>query len=349
MDQLIKNFARNSLDSDVIRKRFWIKDVHDDDIHCMLKINDESFVSGSKDGKVKKWEVDFSEKSLFDEEMHSSNAWVTALCRGNNEEWFCGFRNGKISKFNIENNKLEEFELQEIVNSSLFCKAPNLNRITTLHVPYKLNKNVLYIGKPTGFISYDIQNRRPLSATIVDQNDWVYCIDEAYLNKLLVVIGSRLELWECNDENNFVKSQEMVSLGREQRTRQRGFISAIKPLLHNEKLYTLSIFGGFVKVLDTETNRIVFSNQGHRGRVWMCENLAPFQFASCADDGFIKLWDLRQKQCLCAVKDHPKISSRVSVLLKLKENELISASCPDNINSSNDKAQFSFWDTRRLV
>ncbi len=79
------------------------------------------------------------------------------------------------------------------------------------------------------------------------------------------------------------------------------------------------------------------------------ENIRPSCFASCGDDGYIKIWDPRLgTRSIYTNLDNANEKARVSVLKLTKENELLSGSCPDNVKKAQDKAQFSFWELRKL-
>jgi len=68
--------------------------------------------------------------------------------------------------------------------------------------------------------------------------------------------------------------------------------------------------------------------------------LSPHLIASSADDKTIKLWDLRQRASIATLRDN---IGRVSCLLKINEEQFISASCPDDISQSSQRANIDFW------
>lgn len=318
----------------------------------MLKLDNKNFVTGSKDKNVKRWNLDCLINNKIDNEhqvITQSDTWVTALCAGDNENWFCGFRNGDIymhnNDFKISASYFNIFESKRCENR--VCKLRNIDRVNCLYATKRFNNEVLYIGKPTEIIAYDL-NTKTLSSTVVDQNDWVYCIDEINDEKLLVVIGARMEIWESHVDKLVLRNPSIVRSESKRNGSQRKFISAIKPLINDKYNYSLSIFGGYVEVFNLERKVTIFSSNEHSKRVWMCENVTPSVIASCADDGLIKLWDLRQAKSIKTVKDNQNMSARVSVLLKINDNTLISSSCPDEVAKCKEKAQFSFWDLRFL-
>ncbi len=90
-------------------------------------------------------------------------------------------------------------------------------------------------------------------------------------------------------------------------------------------------------------------------RYWQTMELAPGLVVSCADDGFMKLWDLRTaggKGRCKAVGVSPLHSGRVSCMLKYDcgngNSYIITASCPDKPHESESKAQFRMFDIRKL-
>jgi len=119
------------------------------------------------------------------------------------------------------------------------------------------------------------------------------------------------------------------------------------PLISQQNHFGLSIFDGHVRIYDITAKKTVWDAQEHQDRVWTIENITREVFASCADDGYIKLWDSRQRKSIFSVKDNEKVASRVSVLLKIGESQFLSGSCPDDVHYSQNKAAFSFWDVRK--
>jgi WD40 repeat protein len=112
----------------------------------------------------------------------------------------------------------------------------------------------------------------------------------------------------------------------------------------------VAVFDGSVRVVDLEKRKTTFHGTEHKNRVWTIENTNPACFASCADDGYIKLWDIRiPPKSTFTIRDNEKEKARVSVLLQLDNNQLVSGSCPDDVRNTHNKAQFSFWDIRRLA
>ena len=365
MNELIQGFnnlniqhGRNDDNFNSFKKLFWIKNVHSDDIHCLIKINDKKMISGSKDTSIKLWTMNRNDDdlesgiTLYRSENNDYSSWITALCTSlDGKKCFVGSRNGEIFQINLNDlipRKLDIFQnTQEQSQHSYKCKKKNIDRINCLTTSN--TGNLIYIGTATKFFIYDFEKSSLLSSTVVDSNDWVYCIYELNRNEILLVIGARLELWKIADNFECRKVSTIRSEAKNKNSKhQRNFISSINPLINEKSLFSMAIFGGLVEVSNIETNEIVFSAHEHLKRVWVCENLLPFVFSSCADDGFIKLWDLRIRRSIKTIKDHPHIESRVSVIKKLNDNIFISGTCPDQIRNYADKAQFSFWDVRHL-
>ena len=160
-----------------------------------------------------------------------------------------------------------------------------------------------------------------------------------------VVIGTKLYKWNVEDRSK-VKSESLFAPApAEERLRQRPFISSICPLTSDVNRLTMAFFGGKVALLDMTTKTVIATHNEHIGRVWSVQNIREHCFASGADDSLIKIWDERVSHSVGTISGNP---GRVSCLLQLQENSLVSASCPDDVYSSEEKASLSFWDLRRL-
>jgi WD40 repeat protein len=118
-------------------------------------------------------------------------------------------------------------------------------------------------------------------------------------------------------------------------------------------LCTLSCFGGITKVIDVQREgAVVHQGQEHKTglqnyeRVWQAQPVPgnPNEYASCADDGLVKLWDIRQPKSVRTIAGHP---GRVSSMGFFSPHHVVVGSCPDDPHASPTKAELCFYDLRR--
>lgn len=122
---------------------------------------------------------------------------------------------------------------------------------------------------------------------------------------------------------------------------QRRFISAVTELWGSRHgLFGLAVFDGSIRAVDVQTCQPVLHYREHRGRTWAIENLRDNLFASCGDDGTVRLWDPRMGSSVHTISGQ---RGRVSQLLLLNENCFVSACCDDEAQHG---GELSFWDPR---
>jgi WD40 repeat protein len=220
------------------------------------------------------------------------------------------------------------------------------------------SNNVLFVGRPAHFSVINRTTARPIAEITTHRQDWVYCIHPLSERSFAVVTGTELEAWGCNDTlSQWKKTAVLVSdtLGATSPGHVRPFISSVTALEGQSHLLGLSLFNSgiegqtSVKIYDTKSENTIFESPGHQGRAWEIENLARDVFASCGDEGTIKVWDMRQKKVTFTLKDNTKEKSRVSCLLKMGDHTLVSASCPDEVRKTADKARFCIRDMRKFT
>jgi WD40 repeat protein len=165
--------------------------------------------------------------------------------------------------------------------------------------------------------------------------------------KLLVVTGPNLDIYTEQAKTRRWIAEELIAEPRRKpgETHPRPYISDVTFL--DGKIHTcgLSVFGGPVVVFDIEAKTPVRTYLEHEKRVWQIANIRPEVFASCSDDHTIKIWDARVAQSVSTLTDH---IGRVSCLLRLNDTQLVSGSCPDDLNKATERARLEFWDMRTL-
>lgn len=323
-----------------------VKNVHQDDIHAILPLSDHTFVTGSKDGALKKWDLNGKlVKVIYDSRQINYKSWITALSSLGEGQWLSGTRDGYIHRWDAAGEELQEVRAPARDVQERKCKERNWQRVNCL-ADFTLGqpRQKFLAGWPTQFSIHPAPRFQSIGGVKTSENDWVYAVHPLRERSVLVVTGGQLDLLE--GEGAEWRSSRLVKEGGKMNG-QRPFISAITPLGSDQ--FGLSIFNGWIAVYNLETKKMVMSAREHTKRVWTIEPVGRSCFASCADDGLIKLWDIRvSKNSFATMQDRPEEPSRVSVLLSPNEHTLISGSCPDAVMESDTKATLSFWDLRRV-
>ena len=325
-------------------KVIWKVNAHKDDIHGLLRISPGRFVSGSKDTTLKIWDSNGQcLNTLEPKEKQGYKFWVTALAKMG-DKWISGSRDGRITLWDLTGKEIRTFYYQPSFHSKnqTVCKDRNKNRINCIFenpaVP-----NTFFTGTPK-YIQLWNADGKMLNYVQAHNNDWVYCIDSLGGEDLIVVIGSIMQIWKKNKNDNGYEKSFLIDEVK-QKSIQRLHISAIVKLQSNPKQLASALFDGSVRIVDLQKQCTICSYEEHLNRVWSVVNLSANHFASSADDKKIKIWDLRQKSSVHTISNQP---GRVSCLLEMGENKIISASCPDNPFQSKEQGTLTFWDLRFL-
>lgn len=342
-EPLVENFSCGRIKT--------IRGVHQDDIHGIIKLSDQTLITGSKDGSLKKWDLDGNLlKVVFDPGVINYKNWITALAPLNEEQWITGTRNGNTYLYNRSGKFIRDLNVEPgpYSQNSLSCKQRNVRRINCLASLSKFFETPMFFaGWPTQFTLHSAKMLRRIGHANTSSTDWVYAVQPISKESLLVVTGCRLEIWKDPGDEE-VRWKLQSSLVQEEKVRPRPFISAITSLENADTSYGLAVFDGSVRVVDIFSGQTTYRKQEHQNRVWTIENISRNCFASCGDDGLIKLWDIRTKGgSVFTMRDNSDCAARVSILLLLNDNVLLSGSCPDDVKRSRSKAQFSFWDIRK--
>lgn len=332
-----------------VTRAFVLHNAHQDDVHGMLRITPRCFVSGSKDGSLKQWTVDGQiEREIVNTQGKTYDHWITALASAGEGRWMSGTRDGRIELWDDQGDKLADLA-QDCVQpmQNHVSKERNALRINCLTTWSEGPCDLTYfVGQPTrcSIHHFDSEGDRQIDSIQTSRNDWVFSVHVLALNRLLIVTGDRLEIWN-RPENRWHKEATLIQPSQKAlKQKQREFISGVTPLEEMTSLYAAAIFGGIVAGVDLTASKELFRIKEHTGRVWMIENIVPNVFASCSDDRTIKLWDLRHTQ-------HSQMTSqrhigRVSTLLRLDAQTLVAGTCPDQLRATRERAQLVFWDLR---
>lgn len=322
-----------------------IENIHTDDIHGFIS-SESGFISGSKDNSMGMWNTQGELiKRLVPGRESSYEFWVTALHRFSNNYWASGTRDGRINVWDRKGDKIREWKyLPEVVDHR--CKSRNLFRINCIkELQTGRETTTFYTGHPTHICLWDAKTKSLIKSYGAAKNDWVYCIETLPDNRLLVVFGSTLQIWDMTTERpkKTTLIQEAPTFDRKA---QRKHISSITLLEQHLDQLACTVFDGSVRLVDLSTQRELKSYEEHEGRTWSVVNLQEHILATCADDRTIKIWDVRMPYSVHTLGGNP---GRVSSLLQLNANTLISGSCPDNLRTAKNKASVTFWDIRSLV
>jgi len=337
-----------------------IPNVHDDDIHALIKIGVDRFASGSKDTTLKIWDANWAEKikiKRFSKSEHDYRRWITALTplADKDGSFASGTRDGLISIWTPDGKLRSTTQIRN--DGDHVCKDRNKNRINCLRaLPVKNDRHVFLAGMPrllTDF-EWDWNNRiNRGNTTAIHKNDWVYCIDplrttQASENDYLVVIGSDLEVWSKEEHEGVItKWEKKTALIKEDPNeisyKQRPHISHLEYI--DAHTVALALFSGKIQLIDLETETTIGLYEKHKRRVWTVVKMADNYFVSGADDGLAILWDFRTADS--RVREIGRHYGRVSCLLTLNDSQFVSASCPDDVRNAEQKGTFTFWDVRK--
>lgn len=317
--------------------------VHRDDIHGIIKIAQNRFISGSKDGALISWKYDEEknlEKQIIKKGQLNYKFWITALADLQDGLFAYGTRDGKINFCNYQDIKNEPTvrEIKYSPKIKNISKDRNKRRINCITaVP---NSEYFYTGTPCFIQRWSYLTGKMIEYIKAHDNDWVYCIDILKNKKLLVVIGSDLEIWETtlHSRDSLIKEENSKY------KKQRPHISSITTLDADQNQVVSALFDGSIKVVDINAQKVFKDYKEHIGRVWSVVKINDNNFASSADDKVIKIWDIRQPK---AVFSSEKSNGRVSCLMLLSDDILVSGSCPDRADDSKEKGTFSFWEIRK--
>ncbi|OJV09339.1 MAG: hypothetical protein BGO14_03170 [Chlamydiales bacterium 38-26] len=329
-----------------------VTNAHWDDIHVLKLLSDGTFITGSKDNTLRKWDSNGKlVRVVLDVEpmdIESKN-WITAMGILNDEYWVSGERNGRISLWNTAGDYVRDLK-PRLPKQKHISHAHNALRVNCFATGLNKQKPSFFIGFPTIFDEYNLIEDKTVSSTEASRNDWVYCIHPLNEKNLLTVTAGFLNIWDQDSKGNWNRGKAYIrepkSANSPGALRNRHHITSLTPLSHSSTHFGIGAFDGSVKVVDISipNDSIVNQWKEHKGKVWSIENIASQVIASGSDDGMIKLWDIRESKSVHTIKDP---LGGVSTLLRLNENVLIAGSCSKTPLESNKGAQLTFYDIRK--
>lgn len=334
-----------------------IQSAHLDDIHCLKRLSDGTFISGSKDNSIIKWDSRSGKciKVVDDVEptqrgVKESN-WVTALEPVNESFFVSGDRSGRVALWTTSGDFVKNISMK-LPGHGHISHRLNQRRVNCITRGGKTDDPTLLVGFPTMFDEFSLVAGRTTSSTPVHKNDWVYDIKPLDDTHALTVVGCVVDLWKKHAHGWRRQDTVLEELPRvrvkspngKMRT-QRLFISAAQPLINKANQVGLSVFDGSVRVLDIDKKTVVKTWKEHHGRVWGIENIVENVFASSGEDGAVKIWDLRQSKSIHTLGNHV---GGVNSMLNLNETTFLASTCPDHPIQTRRGADIIFYDKRKF-
>eukprot|EP00475_Leptophrys_vorax_P013580 TRINITY_DN19947_c0_g1_i1.p1 TRINITY_DN19947_c0_g1~~TRINITY_DN19947_c0_g1_i1.p1 ORF type:complete len:414 (+),score=100.22 TRINITY_DN19947_c0_g1_i1:234-1475(+) len=331
------------------------ENAHEDDIHALMKVSDDMFLSGSKDNSIKLW--NFQSDLKQDLEVVSSSTktyskWITCLgCSAGH--WASGSRDGQLNIWTHgsfrQHHRIEVRKSSDLKTKS---KDRNQNRINCIQFMEAQSTNVICLGLPgqAAFLTFETLSDVSTSFQTIHANDWLYCIKQLAdsSQKYALVIGSSIEIRSFDpDLIRFKKGSVLWAEKSHAARKQRAHVSDIEMLCGGSKIGA-SCFDSKVRIFDLASEDI--QTVTHQGRVWSIKRLSDSgqEFVTAADDGTFKIWDLRDKLHEAEFTS-PRHDGRVSqLLIDDTFTTLVSASCPDVLRDDEIRASLNFWDLRMM-
>lgn len=320
-----------------------IPKAHLGDITLLKRLTDATFISGSKDNCVYKWDETGKLVQIIDEvepQYQTETDWITAAAVINRSHFVTGKRNGVISLWRSEGGFVKNipvnFQRKRIQHIS---HEHNQRRVTCLAEGIDPCNPSFFVGFPTEFEEYNLIEGQTIASTVVHSNDWPWCIHPYSADSLFTVVGANVEAWK-KKEGQWNYSATLLKQTKV-KGEQRAFITSLKELDRPSNAFILSDMKGAIKQLDIQQSAIVSEWKEHTNIIWSTEPLNPTTFASCSEDATIKIWDVRQKGSARTVTD---IGRSVNALLKLKENLLLAGT---GSAADSKEADIRFYDYRK--
>lgn len=331
-----KNFAKGYVAK--------IVNAHSDDVHGIVAIDNNRFVSGSKDNDIKIWDDQGNLETTFSNQLYKTyKTWITALCVLKDGTIVSGSRSGNITFWDQMGNI--ELEKRYAPPSNHVCKQRNMNRIHCVNEFPFTDSPMFFTGTACYMQLWNRKGKLILNAK-AHNNDWVYSVLPLDESRIVLAIGDDLELW-TKQQNAPTRKETLVKEVRVQgkHRHQRPLISSILKIENLADRLAITCFDGTVRLIDVNQRKEVQKLCGHAAgkRVWNVVNVCPNVIASSGEDATIKLWDIRTSKEVLTIGKFP---DRVSCLTKLGDHMLVAGSCPKDPYASESKAEITLWDYR---
>lgn len=321
---------------------------HQERIHSLLALNNSTFITGSQDGILKQWNHQGRFVKIMPTEAHE----ITALAPFGADRWVSGTPERHVDLWDKLGQHVASCDPFPAYNTSSSRKPKGFERVLSLLKLYPKEEDPTFlVGWPSQFTVHQTDTTMRISNIETHPNHEVSSMTLLSERKVAVVTGPHWEVFEPKD-TTLKRWQRTATLLKEKEL--SAFISSATPLEENPHHFGLSLFhthnaeANSILLYDVQAEKPLFAKPGHAGKPRKIEALSPQEFASCGDDGTIKIWDLRTQAPTKSWTDPSDENMGVSCILKLSEHLLVSAACPDPIEKSRTKACLHFWDLRKV-
>jgi WD40 repeat protein len=322
-----------------------IPHAHQGHIHALLRLR-KGFVSGGQDGCLKKWSFEGQLlKRVYEPDGYPH--WVTALGTFDSTTWFSGAGNGWVQQWD-KNDKFKKAIRPPEFSRVFSEKVINSKRVTCF-LPMG-NGEGFFCGRPGCFTRHTAEGEAA-GQVFMHSQDWVNAMQSAKDGSLIVATGPELAHLRPRTDRDGYLCRVLISQKDDptEKDRYHLFISALAPIASNDSHFGVGLINGCLKIYDLACKKIVSQTVAHSNRIWAIENISQNVFASCSDDGLIKLWDSRRpRKPFLTLQEQEKGRPRVSVLLRISDTQFVSGSFWSGSNDHpTEDAQLSFWDFRK--
>lgn len=322
-----------------------IKNAHLDDIHGLIKLGSKKIVSGSKDSTVKIWDAQDRSHLEIRSGAGDYTSWITSLANLDNSQFAVGTRDGFLEILDENGAILSSCKSPKTSNNSGGCKERNEERINCISAPPSGDpSSYVYVGRPQFLEIFDRATKTFVRSIKAHLKDWVWAISPLENQRIVIAVGSQLELWNLG-KNPYQSDVLIPRCIFSEKSTYKPFITHICPIKGQQGVLATAYYDGDFKIysLQNQTER-TFAD-AHVGRIWSLLSFDANLLLSSADDKKVCLWDLRMKKSVAKITNFP---GRVSCLLQLDDTMFATASCPDEVFTSQNKAEIQFFDFRKV-
>ncbi|MFY7843075.1 MAG: hypothetical protein ACOVOR_03565 [Rhabdochlamydiaceae bacterium] len=324
-------------------------EAHWDDIHTLKLLSDGTFISGSKDNSIIKWngqgEIVKVVKEIEPVQIDHHH-WVTALEVINDSYWISGERSGRVSLWTTKGDHVKDIRLH-MPRKGHVSKAENRQRVTCLSRGLSTSKPSFYTGFPTMFNEFNLIEGRVKSTKEVHKNDWVYCIHPLDENKVMTVVAGSLQVWARDQEEWQLSTTLIKETPSLDNRKERAHISVLTPLLSNPNHFATGDFKAQLKIVDVATEKIVRTYQEHKDKIWKIENISRRCFASAGEDGLINIWDANLPRPVAFIQAQNP-NEGFSALMSLNDHLLVAGTSSKSRLEFPERRSLKFFDIRQF-